>query len=105
LALQNADRRKDEFLATLSHELRNPLAPMRNALELMQRARNDPGLLEQVRGLMDRQLGHMTRLVEDLLDVSRIAAGKLQVRKQAIELASAIESAVEAARPSMEAAA
>lgn len=104
-ALIEADRRKDEFLATLAHELRNPLAPIRNALALMRHAASDSGLMEQVRSLMERQLGHMVRLVDDLLDASRITAGKLQVRKERIELAAVIRSAVEAARPLIEASA
>jgi signal transduction histidine kinase/ActR/RegA family two-component response regulator len=98
-ALKEADRRKDEFLATLAHELRNPLAPIRNALELMRRAPQDADLTEEVRHIMERQLAQMVRLVDDLLDISRITSGKLQVRKQCVELSEVFKSAIEAARP------
>jgi PAS domain S-box-containing protein len=102
-ALLEADRRKDEFLATLAHELRNPLAPLRNAVELLRRAEGRTDLHEQARGMMERQLGLMVRLIDDLLDVSRITRGKLQLRKERVELAAVIRSAVEAARPAIEA--
>jgi two-component system, sensor histidine kinase len=102
-ALQEADRRKDEFLATLAHELRNPLAPLRNAVELLRRAGGDAGLMEQARTMMERQLGQMVRLVDDLLDLSRIAAGKLRLRRERVGLEAVLRSAVEAARPLVEA--
>jgi PAS domain S-box-containing protein len=102
-ALRQADRRKDEFLATLAHELRNPLAPLRNAVELLRRGEGQADLSEKARGMMERQLAVMVRLVDDLLDISRIARGKLQLRKERVDLASVVHSAVEAARPSIEA--
>src|SRR5215468_8899703 len=101
-ALNEADRRKDEFLATLAHELRNPLAPIRNALELLRRGSGDATLIEEARSMMGRQVGQMVRLVDDLLDISRITRGKLQLRKERVELAAAIQSAVEAARPAID---
>jgi signal transduction histidine kinase/DNA-binding response OmpR family regulator len=101
-ALKEADRRKDEFLATLAHELRNPLAPIRNALHIMQIAPDHPATLERVRSLMERQLAHMVRLIDDLLDVSRITRGKLQVRKERVDLASVVGSAVDTVRPLIE---
>jgi PAS domain S-box-containing protein len=94
-----ADRRKDEFLATLAHELRNPLAPLRHALQLLHLADGDPALHEKARGVMERQLAQMVRLIDDLLDVSRITRNKLQLRKERIELASVVQSAMEAIRP------
>ncbi|MGI4861099.1 MAG: hybrid sensor histidine kinase/response regulator [Janthinobacterium lividum] len=99
--LSEADRRKDEFLATLAHELRNPLAPMRNVLELMrQKEFSDPQVLWS-REVFERQLQHMTHLVDDLLEVSRITQGKLELRKQPVELAGVINAAVETSRPLM----
>jgi PAS domain S-box-containing protein len=98
-ASRQADRRKDEFLATLAHELRNPLAPLRNAVELLRRAGGRADLNEKALGVMERQLGVMVRLIDDLLDVSRITRGKLQLRKERVELAAVVRSAVEAARP------
>lgn len=102
--LAEADRRKDEFLATLAHELRNPLAPIRNALQVMSLAGDDPRILDQARSVMERQVDQMVRLIEDLLDVSRITRNKLELRKEQVELAVAVQSAVETARPSIEAA-
>ncbi|MEX2124183.1 MAG: ATP-binding protein [Woeseia sp.] len=98
-ALRLADRRKDEFLATLAHELRNPLAPMVNALALMQLRDTPPGTIRSAQAIIERQLSHMIRLVEDLLDVSRISRGKLAVRKEPIEFASVMKSAVDTVRP------
>jgi PAS domain S-box-containing protein len=95
--LKDADRRKDEFLATLAHELRGPLAPLSALLELLKRGHN-ADLLMQTRDTMERQLGHIVRLVDDLLDVSRIASNKLELRKERIELASVIGQAVEVCR-------
>ena len=98
-ALREADRKKDEFLATLAHELRNPLAPIRNGLQLMKLAGNDEEAVEQARSMMERQLEQMVRLVDDLMDVSRITRGKVELRKQRLQLAAVVSSAVEACRP------
>jgi signal transduction histidine kinase len=92
--LREADRRKNEFLATLAHELRNPLAPLRNSLEVIRLAGDDGAAFRQVREVMERQVGQMTRLVEDLIDVSRVAQGKLELRKVRVDLREALEQAV-----------
>jgi PAS domain S-box-containing protein len=97
--LKEADRRKDEFLATLAHELRNPLAPLLNMLEIVKRSDDGSKLLGQVRSTLERQLGQMVRLVDDLLDMNRITRGKLELRKERVELASVIRQSVEACRP------
>lgn len=97
--LTDANRRKDEFLATLAHELRNPLAPIRSGLELMSLAKDDPEILEQTRGIMEQQVEQMVRLIDDLLDVSRITRGRLELRRSRVELADVIRTAVEASRP------
>jgi signal transduction histidine kinase len=99
--LKELDRRKNEFLATLAHELRNPLAPLRNGLEVMHLASNDPAKIEKARGMMQRQLGVMVRLVDDLLDVSRVSRGKIELRLADMELSAALRSAVEASQPLM----
>jgi len=97
--LKESDRRKDEFLAMLGHELRNPLAPIRNALFLMKlRGSRDPGDAERLRAMMDRQLTHIARLVDDLLDVSRITRGKIELRTEAIDLREAVSNAVDEVR-------
>ena len=101
-ALKEADRRKDEFLATLAHELRNPLAPIRNGLQIL-RMDKDSEHAEDVREMMDRQLTHLVRLIDDLLDVSRISQGKIDLRKDHIPLRIAVEAAVEASRPLIDA--
>ncbi|MEO5700886.1 MAG: ATP-binding protein [Casimicrobiaceae bacterium] len=98
-ALRAADRRKDEFLATLAHELRNPLAPMRNALRILDVASKDPTATQRAREMMERQLQQMVRLVDDLLDVSRITTGKLVLRRERTALASVIRNAVDTSRP------
>jgi PAS domain S-box-containing protein len=98
-ALRDADRRKDEFLATLAHELRNPLAPIRHSLEILMRSEGDPALFRQATDILGRQLSHMVRLVDDLLDVSRITHDKLHLQRKRIELSSVIEHALEAVRP------
>ena len=100
--LSEADHRKNEFLATLAHELRNPLAPIRNGLELMKRVGGQEASIEQVRSMMERQLTQMVRLVDDLLDVSRISRGKLKLRKERVPLATVLNSAVETSRPLIE---
>jgi len=103
-ALRLADRRKDEFLATLAHELRNPLAPIRYAVQLIAQPGVDRSTLQYVHGVIDRQVGHMVRLLEDLLDMSRISYGKLELRRERVELAVIVNSALEASRPIIEAA-
>ncbi|WP_310734691.1 hybrid sensor histidine kinase/response regulator [Azohydromonas caseinilytica] len=102
--LSEADRRKDEFLATLAHELRNPLAPMRNVLEILRLKELPDPQLRWARDVLQRQVGHMTQLVDDLLEVSRITQGKLQLRLQPLELAPLVQGAVEAVRPALQAA-
>ncbi len=97
-ALQDADRRKDEFLAVLAHELRNPLAPLRNGLEVMRLAASDAGVVARTRDMMDRQLSHMVRLIDDLLDISRISRNKMELRRSRVLLADVVSSAVETAR-------
>lgn len=89
------DRRKDEFLALLAHELRNPLAPLRNSLQVMQLAGNDLKTVEHARTVMERQLQHLVRLVDDLLDISRISQGKLRLRKKQITLTTIVNHAIE----------
>jgi PAS domain S-box-containing protein len=96
--LSEADHRKDEFLAILAHELRNPLAPIRNALQTLRLA-PDRATRDQARTMMERQLGQMVRLVDDLLDVNRITRGKLELRKERVPLAEVVQSAVETSRP------
>jgi PAS domain S-box-containing protein len=101
-ALQAADRRKDEFLATLAHELRNPLAPIRNAVQILkEKGSTDPDSA-WVPELVDRQLQHMSRLLEDLLDVSRIAHDKLELRRQRVELTEVVHVAIETCRPHLD---
>ena len=102
--LREADRRKDDFLATLSHELRNPLAPIRNALELMRRAGQEPSLQERALGIMERQVRQLVRLTDDLLDVSRITRDRIELRRERIDLRNAIRSALETVEPLSEAA-
>jgi PAS domain S-box-containing protein len=97
-ALQDADRRKDEFLAMLAHELRGPLAPLGNMLEIMKRADGNKELIQQARGTMERQLSQLVRLVDDLLDVSRITRNRLELRKERVELTSTLKRVVEASR-------
>jgi PAS domain S-box-containing protein len=101
--LKEADRRKDEFLATLAHELRNPLAPLRSGLEVMRLAGGDAGAVERARTMMERQLAQMVRLVDDLLDISRITRGKLRLRRERVDLAGVVRSAVEGSRPLIDA--
>ncbi|HYF41631.1 MAG TPA: PAS domain-containing protein [Ramlibacter sp.] len=99
-----ADRRKDEFIATLAHELRNPLAPIRTGLEILKRVGELPASAARTRDIMERQLTHMVRLVDDLLDVSRIGRGKLELRVEPLTLAKVVEHALEASQPAVEAA-
>ena len=98
-ALKDTDKKKDEFLATLAHELRNPLVPIRNGLKVLQLAGNNAVVAENTRSMMDQALNQMVRLVDDLLDASRITTGKLQLRKEWVELAAVVQSAVETSRP------
>jgi signal transduction histidine kinase len=98
-AMREADKRKDEFLATLAHELRNPLAPLRNAVALLRVARDNPEMSDKALAMMDRQLNQMVRLVDDLLDVSRITTGKLAVRKAVMDVQGAVRDAIETVRP------
>ena len=97
-ALREADRRKDEFLAILAHELRNPLAPIRNAVEILKLTGIADPIARAARDMIERQLGHMVRLVDDLMDVSRITRGRLALRRERIELAVVLEQAIEASR-------
>lgn len=93
--LMEADRRKNEFLATLAHELRNPLAPIRNALEILKLTRSDEKALESASEMMERQVNQLARLVDDLLDVSRISWGKIELRREHVDLASIVNQAAE----------
>ncbi|MGC1307229.1 MAG: PAS domain S-box protein [Phormidesmis sp.] len=102
--LSEADHRKDEFLATLAHELRNPLAPIRNGLQIMRRADTGSEAMTRIQAMMERQMTQMVRLIDDLLDMSRISRGKVDLRLKQVDLAVVIEAAVEAIRPAIEAA-
>ena len=99
---REAERRKDEFLATLSHELRNPLAPIRNAVSLLRDARGDGALAAQALDILERQVGHVVRLVDDLLDVARITRGTILLEKRPVTLQAMIETALEISRPHLE---
>jgi len=101
--VREADRRKDEFLAVLGHELRNPLAPISNALHLLKMPGAKPQVVEQAREMMERQIQHMVRLVDDLLDVSRIVRGKVELRCEPLELSAVVARAVETVQPLLEA--
>lgn len=94
-ALRESDRRKDEFLSVLAHELRNPLAPLANALEVIRRSASKDPDLQRLRDMMDRQLNQLVRIVDDLLDVSRISRGRLELRRERLSLAVAVQSALE----------
>jgi signal transduction histidine kinase len=102
--LREQDQRKDEFLATLAHELRNPLAPIRNGLELIRLSKGSRATLEKATAIMHRQIDQMVRLVDDLLDVARISRNKIELRKERVELASIVRNAVETSRPVLDAA-
>ena len=91
-----------EFLAMLAHELRNPLAPIRNGLEVMRLAKQDGAAVDQARAMMERQVFQMVRLIDDLLDLSRITNGKIELRRERIDLAAAVQDAVETSRPLIE---
>lgn len=98
-ALRDADRRKDEFLATLAHELRNPLAPIHNSLQILKLPKVKEATFRQVTEMMERQVHHLVRLVDDLLDVSRVTRGKIEMRKEAVDLTTVIARAVETIQP------
>jgi PAS domain S-box-containing protein len=100
--LAEADRRKTEFLATLAHELRNPLAPIRSGLGVMRLKGDSPAAVARVREMMERQVGHMVRLIDDLLDIARISGGKLELKKERADLRSLLSSAVETSLPLVE---
>ncbi len=101
--LRESDRRKDEFLAVLAHELRNPLAPIRNSVHVMQRLAIEDPQLQRMRDVLDRQTEQLSRLVDDLLDISRIGQGKIVLRKERLDLKTIIEHAVEVSRPLIDA--
>jgi PAS domain S-box-containing protein len=98
-ALRDADRKKDDFLALLAHELRNPLAPIRNGLQVMRLAQGDPAIVAEAQEMMERQLSHMVRLIDDLLDISRITRNKMELVRAEVTLADVVRNAVEAATP------
>lgn len=102
LALQEADRRKDEFLATLAHELRNPLAPIRSGLEVLKLHNNDSAETRQVRDMMQRQTEQLVRLIDDLLDLSRITRGRIELRRQFVKLNDVLQNAADACQPAIE---
>ena len=101
-ASRTAERQKDEFLAVLAHELRNPLAPLANGLEVIRLAQANPGAVAQARTMMERQLSHLVRLVDDLLDISRISRNKMELRRSRLLLSDVVNSAIETARPLIE---
>ncbi|NOT24960.1 MAG: PAS domain S-box protein [Acidobacteria bacterium] len=102
-ALRDVDRRKDEFLAILAHELRNPLAPIRNSLHILRLTSQQDAVGQHVGDMMERQVNHMVRLVDDLLEVSRITSGKIELRRERLDLAGIVRSSVETSRPLIEA--
>lgn len=102
LALLEADRRKNEFIAVLAHELRNPLSPLSNSIQVWPLVKNDPAEMDRLHGLMERQINQMKRLIDDLLDVSRITRGKIQIRMAEVDLVGVLKSAVDVIRPTIE---
>jgi PAS domain S-box-containing protein len=100
--LEASERRINEFLAMLGHELRNPLAPIRNAVAILRAGQQDPATTERAAAVIERQVGHVARLVDDLLDVSRITSGKIELRREPVDLAAAVQAAIEAVRPSID---
>jgi signal transduction histidine kinase len=100
--VQLRDRRKEDFIALMAHELRNPLAPIYNGLQLMKLSPHDTRIIEQVLAMMDRQLGHLVRLIDDLLDVSRVTKGKLELRLEDVLLADVVADAFQSVQPIME---
>ena len=101
-SLKEADRRKDEFLAMLAHELRNPLAPVLNALQIMKMPGVNSDAIREAREMMDRQVQHLVRLVDDLLDVSRIMRNRIELHRERLELATIVARAVETAQPAID---
>jgi signal transduction histidine kinase/DNA-binding response OmpR family regulator len=101
--LAESDRRKTEFLATLAHELRNPLAPLSSGLQVMRLSGPDPATMERTRSMMERQVSHMVHLVDDLLDIARITTGKVDLKKERVDLQTVIASAVETSMPLIDA--
>lgn len=101
-ALREQDRRKDEFLATLAHELRNPLAPIRTGLQVLKLARSEEAA-EKARAMIDRQIDHMVRLVDDLLDVSRLSRGKVDLKRERVDARAVLDAAIEVSRPLVDA--
>ena len=101
--LTDADRRKSEFIATLAHELRNPLAPIRNAVQVLRLANNNPSTITRVTGVMERQIEQMVHLIDDLLDITRISRGQIELRRHAIDLRQIAVTAVETSLPQIEA--
>ena len=99
--LREADRRKDEFIAMLAHELRNPLVPIRTAIELLKKANENPAVVETVRPMMERQVRHMVRLIDGLLDVSRVTSGRMELHREPVLLSTLITGAVEANREAL----
>ena len=100
--LREADRLKDEFLAMLAHELRNPLAPIRNSLHIIKHSPNNPEMITRVRDMAERQVQHMALLLDDLLDVSRISRGRIELRRESVDLLSLVNRTIEAVRSLIE---
>ena len=101
-ALRDADRRKDVFLATLAHEIRNPLAPIRTGLQILKHEEGDNPAVEPLRAMMERQAAHLATLIDDLMDISRISLGKFGLRKEVVELGPVVDRAIASARPLIE---
>ncbi|MES2900895.1 MAG: PAS domain S-box protein [Pseudomonadota bacterium] len=101
--LTDSDRRKTEFLATLAHELRNPLAPIRSGVAVMRMAADNPATMARIRDMLERQVSHMVRLIDDLLDIARISGGKLELKKSIVDLKTVIGGAVETSQPLIDA--
>ena len=101
-AAEQAQRRQSEFLAVLAHELRNPLAPIRHAAATLGNARMNEAMLPRVQAVIERQVMHMTRLVDDLLDVSRVSTGKLRIERARVDIAAVVDAAIDASRPAMD---
>jgi len=102
-SLKEADRRKDEFLAVLAHELRNPLAPIRNSLQILRMTIKEEGPVAGLTEMMERQVNHMVRLVDDLMEVSRITRGKIELRQELLDIATVVRNAVETSQPLIDA--